>query len=509
MPVVPHYEPRLVALSVIVASLASFVALDLAGRTQAAAGRARLGWLICGSVVMGVGIWSMHFVGMLAFGLNAGIMAVQIAYDRVGLIASVLVAIAASALALEVASRRFLGTRPLLGAGCLMGGAIAGMHYLGMAAMRMAASLHYSAPLVTLSVFIAVAASIVALALARRLGETKTVGEKWAKRVAAGIMGIAIAGMHYTGMAAAHFGVGEHEMSSMGHSVLATSGLAIAVTLSALIVFAGAATATALDRRHGRLGRTARAAEARYRALTQSVSDAVFCIDSDGCIVFWNGAAEQIFGYPASVVNGQSLALLIGERSAEFDVSVAASGPGILHAIELEGRKADGTLFPLELTLTESMDDDESIITGIIRDITERKRAEAALRESEQRYRKLVEHSPEAIVLHADDTLLYANPAAAALIGVADPSLLRGQSVRAFIPVATRDLVVGHAVSEPGAIRQTVEYEITHSDGRALYVEATSVSATFDQIAAVQTHLRDVTAQKALEGQLQHQAFHD
>src|ERR1041384_4190296 len=93
------YDPRLVALSVVIASLASYVALDLAGRTIAARPRARAAWLAGGSFVMGVGIWSMHFIGMLAFGLRHGAASLPIGYHDAELLGSVVVAIAASALA--------------------------------------------------------------------------------------------------------------------------------------------------------------------------------------------------------------------------------------------------------------------------------------------------------------------------------------------------------------------------------------------------------------------------
>src|ERR671935_2819073 len=126
------YDSLLVALSIVVAILASYTALALAGRVTVAQGAARRAWLLGGSIAMGTGIWSMHFVAMLAFRLP-----VPIAYDVPRVALSLLAAIAVSAFALLIASRPSVGTLQLIAAGSLMGGGIATMHYTGMAAIRL------------------------------------------------------------------------------------------------------------------------------------------------------------------------------------------------------------------------------------------------------------------------------------------------------------------------------------------------------------------------------------
>src|SRR5882724_7623128 len=141
------YDLFLVALSALIAVLASFAALDLAGRVTSARDRARLLWLSGGAVAMGIGIWSMHYIGMLAFRLP-----VPVQYDWPTVLLSLVAAILASAVALFVVSRHEMGViRALLGS-ILMGSGIAAMHYIGMAAMRLPAMCHYSLALVTLSV---------------------------------------------------------------------------------------------------------------------------------------------------------------------------------------------------------------------------------------------------------------------------------------------------------------------------------------------------------------------
>jgi NO-binding membrane sensor protein with MHYT domain len=230
IPLHAGYSPSLVLVSVLIATAASYAALDLAGRVTAARGRERLAWLAGGSLSMGVGIWSMHFIGMLAFHLP-----VPITYELGRVVLSVLVAVAASALALVVVSRPNVGLGALAVGALCMGPAIAGMHYIGMAALNVTAALRWDYRLVGLSVGIAIAASFVGLALASHLRLDETAG-RVARRVgSAGVMGAAIAGMHYTGMAAAHFSSPGRTGASVG-GLLATGDLAIGVTLGTLLI---------------------------------------------------------------------------------------------------------------------------------------------------------------------------------------------------------------------------------------------------------------------------------
>ncbi|MBV9770896.1 MAG: hypothetical protein JOZ32_15085, partial [Bryobacterales bacterium] len=163
-PLASSYDYRLVALSVFIAMLASYAALDLAGRVVAARGRLRFLWLIGGAAAMGTGIWSMHYIGMLAYKLP-----VQVRYDWPTVIASLLAAMLASGIALSCVSRKEMGPFTAGLGGLLMGLGIAAMHYIGMDAMRLPAMCHYSSGLVILSVILAVAISLVALWLTFRM----------------------------------------------------------------------------------------------------------------------------------------------------------------------------------------------------------------------------------------------------------------------------------------------------------------------------------------------------
>jgi NO-binding membrane sensor protein with MHYT domain/two-component sensor histidine kinase len=195
------YDYWLVLLSVVVAITASYVALDLASRVASSQGRkARPHWLAGGAISMGTGIWSMHFIGMLAFRLP-----VPVSYDIPITFLSLLFAVMVSGIALALASSGALGMRRLLGGGLLIGIGIASMHYVGMGAMRMDPPIRYEPLLVGLSILIAVAASMTALWSAFRLRLETITTAFWKKAGSAFVMGTAIYGMHYAGMAAAEF----------------------------------------------------------------------------------------------------------------------------------------------------------------------------------------------------------------------------------------------------------------------------------------------------------------
>src|SRR4029077_11256817 len=235
------YDYSEVARSVLIAIAASYAALDLAGRVTAASGRARAAWLIGGANEMGIGIWAMHIKGMLAFHLP-----VPVEYHWPTFLASLVVAILASAVALYVASRQKMGPVEALTGSLIMGGGIAGMHYLGMAAMRLPATTRFSPRLVTFSVLFAILFSLVALLMAFDLRE-ETKRSVPRRLGSATVMGLAVSAMHYTGMAAAGFIPAS--LPNLSHAVsispVANNGIAIVT----LIVLVAATVTSSVDRR--------------------------------------------------------------------------------------------------------------------------------------------------------------------------------------------------------------------------------------------------------------------
>jgi diguanylate cyclase (GGDEF)-like protein len=196
------YNDWLVALSIVVAILASYTALKLAARVAEADRSVGRLWLIGGAAAMGVGIWSMHFIGMLAFSLP-----IPLTYDISTTLLSLLIAIITSGFAIRIASGSHMSANRLILGSLIMGAGITAMHYVGMAAIRIVPMIRYEPVLVAGSVAIAITGSFAALLLAfhLRFGQSRTI--LLARFAAAIVMGLAISGMHYTAMTASIFGL--------------------------------------------------------------------------------------------------------------------------------------------------------------------------------------------------------------------------------------------------------------------------------------------------------------
>ncbi|WP_176510795.1 putative bifunctional diguanylate cyclase/phosphodiesterase [Pseudomonas faucium] len=256
------YSFSLVLISLCVAILASYTALDLTGRIATAKGRAVYLWMSGGALAMGIGVWSMHFIGMLAFSLP-----IDLGYD-IGLTAlSLLIAVLSSGFALWLVSQPSLPMLQLAFGALIMGAGISCMHYTGMAALRMLPGIDYDPTLFGASLAIAVGASAAALWIAFRLRQ-HTPYVRQVRGLAAVLMGIAIVGMHYTGMAAANFPVGSF-CGALGAG-LQGDGLVYLVLITTLAVLAVALLTSVLDARlEARTAELARSLTLANQELTQ------------------------------------------------------------------------------------------------------------------------------------------------------------------------------------------------------------------------------------------------
>ena len=271
MPLATHFDPPLVVLSILIAVLASYSALDLAGRIRGAAQAYRPVWVGMAALVMGGGIWAMHFIGMLALQMD-----MPAGYAIGGTVLSLLVAAGATGAAFAWVCRRRARQWDVLPAGLLMGGGVAAMHYTGMAAMRMPADITYSWPLVALSAVIAVAASTAALWLAlHNSGVAQKLG-------AAAVMGFAVYGMHYCGMLAATFvpHAAQATPAAAGLDGIPQEVLGLYVAGATFLILFLAMLASSFDQ--ARVQRDLLASEERFRAAAEVVGDIIWTNDATG-----------------------------------------------------------------------------------------------------------------------------------------------------------------------------------------------------------------------------------
>ncbi|WP_248929236.1 bifunctional diguanylate cyclase/phosphodiesterase [Paenibacillus hamazuiensis] len=219
-----YYNYYIVALSVVIAILASYSALNITSKISQSTGRSRFFWLFGGALVMGSGVWSMHFVGMLSFHLH-----VPVSYDTTLTLLSMVASVIASFIAFYITMPQQINWYKITIGGFFMGTGIVAMHYTGMAAMRMPVSLEYDPFYWILSAIIALVVSYVALLLFLRFRSHPS--SKWLRWLTATVMGIAICGMHYTGMKAAIFR-DDHHVSTHSSSLQSDPFLLFGVTIT-------------------------------------------------------------------------------------------------------------------------------------------------------------------------------------------------------------------------------------------------------------------------------------
>jgi PAS domain S-box-containing protein len=372
-----HYDYRLVAVSVLFGILAAFSALDLAGRVTASRGRAKGVWLTGGAAAMGLGIWSMHYIGMLAYNLP-----VDVVYDWPTVLVSLLAAMGASAVALFVASRNVVRLPQALLGGLFMGAAISAMHYIGMEAMRLPAMCHYSLAWVALSVVLSIAISSVALWLTFHLRE-RTGAPAWRKPAGAIAMGLAIPIMHYTGMAAVTF-VPMRALPDFTDSI-AVSALGIAGIIVVTFTTMGLTILTSLiDRRFSAQSLELSLSGQRFRQLVESAQVILWrrSVESN-YFSFVNKEAEQLLGFPAEcwLASGDFFLDHVHPEDREMvqALSTAASENGQIMCFEHRMLSADNRVIWMRTSFRLVIGEGSAKeLVGVMTDVTVRKEAQEA-----------------------------------------------------------------------------------------------------------------------------------
>ena len=385
MSLIGSYNYALVALSVLIAMFASYAALDLAARVTAAAGWTRVVWLFGGAGAMGTGIWSMHYIGMLAF-----VLPIPVAFHWPTVLMSLFAAILASVIALHVVSRQNMSVSRAVAGSVLMGAGIASMHYIGMAAIRLPAISQFNSFLVVLSVVLAVLISLGALSIAFQFRHEKT-GIGWEKLAGAVVMGAAIPVMHYTGMAAASFTPSSMPVDlahGVSISMVGTTGIA-GVTF---IVLGLALLTSWVDRRFA--AQTVELQEQKLQRSEAYLAEAqrLSHTGSFGWMpptgeILWSDETFRIFQYDRTAIPTVDLILQrVHPEDAAFVKRIieCASQEGKDFDFECRLAMADGSIKYVQVVAHVVRDESGGIeFVGALTDITERKRAEEALRQAQ------------------------------------------------------------------------------------------------------------------------------
>jgi PAS domain S-box-containing protein len=499
------YDYRLVAFSIFISILAAHAALNLAERVTTEHGKARLTWLCGGASALGIGIWAMHYIGMLAFQLP-----IPVKYDWPTVLLSLLVAMMASGVALFVVSRPTMGKIHSIIGSIIMGTGIAGMHYLGMAAMRLQAMCVYSPVTVALSVALAVAISYAALELAFA-SRQDCARWSWRRVQSSLILGLAIPVMHYVGMEAATFYSDPSLQLDMTHA-LSISRLWIAgISFVALVVLIHVSIVSAIDRRFALKTLQLIQSQLQLQTIFDHMSEGIGVLDLSGRVVHMNKAAARMLDIPDGQLPAAEIKDLFEVFSEAGDLLPAYDLPSTLalrgqflqnHVIRLSPRSTGQTSFvEVSTAPIPGVNGETQQIIIRYRDITERRRVD----ETRARLVAIVESSEDAIVGKDLQGIVTAwNRGAERIFGYLAEEII-GQSIRCLLPPGLEEeeeeilarIAKGDTVEHSESIRKRKDGQIIH-----VSVTISPIKNKRGEVVGASKIARDITGKKLLQRQL-------
>lgn len=375
-----RYDVALVMVSILMSVLSAYTAFLISERIQASSKRTHcVIWLTIGALTLGGGVWAMHFIGMIAYKLP-----IASNYDVFTTVISVIPSVLASLVVLLFSGTQITSNQKLLSLSIAMGGGIGLMHYIGMAAMRLEGVMRYEPVLFVLSIIVAVILAAIALKL-----------KWWADRhvsanvifsghlmIASIVMGSAIAAMHYTGMAAMY--VFPDAMSHVQVSAMSSGKLIQAIAIVVILTVVALVIAIVVSRQFD-LYQRIKDSETRQSTIFKNMIDGVIIIDENGTIETVNPPVTALFDYQPEEVIGKNIKMLMpepyqGEHDGYLD-KYRRTGEKKIIGIgrDVVGLRKDGMTFPMELSVSEMTLNGKVFFTGMVRDITDRKRAEVEL----------------------------------------------------------------------------------------------------------------------------------
>jgi len=503
------YDYRLVALSVFIAIIAAYAALDLAGRITAR-GKMQNHWLASGSIAMGLGICAMHYIGMEAFDIP-----VAVQYDWPTVLLSLFVATLASGIALFLVSRATMSLLRTVLASLFMGGGIAGMHYIGMAAMRLPAMCVYSPGLVILSVALAVGISYAALRSAFAFRNNQAFWS-WRKACSGLLLGLAIPVMHYVGIHAVRFMPANSINGSIAHAVSITdfelvSLTGVMITGMTLMILALVFVSSIVEQRFAQQTQHMEAADLQLQTVFDHMKEAIVVLDRGGNIIQKNMAARQLMGLPDGVITrtefNQSFDLFLTDGTQllpeQWTTTRALRGEFMTNQ-EFALRRNDTGLTTIVEISTTPIPTGTGEVGQILlsyRDVTEGKQMD----EAKNRLAAIVESSEDAIIGKDTNGIVTSwNRGAEKVFGYTVEEMI-GQSVKLLLPE-------GHEQEEDdilwniknGEIVDHVESMRKRKDGALIHVSLTisPIRDAWGKITGASKIAQDITDIKLLERQL-------
>ncbi len=504
------YDPWLVTLAVAVAIFSSTMGLQ--SSVQAAdmptRGMRHL-TLLAGAMALGGGVWAMHFIGMLSFKLCTAV-----SYNPEITLLSILPSVGASWVALDLISRSRVSKVQLWLGGTLVGAGIGAMHYMGMAAMEMAAALRYDPLMFGLSIVVAVVLAVLALwvrfgvqasALGRLPGLVQSL-------ISGSVMGLAISGMHFTGMAAARF-IGRPQANiAPSHD---PTTIALSITLVTMIATVLVAGATGLSRYRQLVERLEKKG-ARLRAISNSALDGIIVFDGQGVIEDFNPGAQRIYGWAPHEVIGHHVGMLMPpamRQQAEQDF------PAFLRHIaqfmdeerDTEGFHREQHVVPIRLVMARMPIPGSELYAAFVSDITERVRMARELQESEGQFRSLIANIPGISYrcrMEPGWPMVFISDAVEQVTGYPAGDFLGPMASMRFADLVAPDEIAKVAAIVQDALNQNrhfvLEFQLQHRDGSARWMwgNGSVVRSKTGGVDWVDGVLLDITERRHMEEDL-------
>ncbi|MCB1693568.1 MAG: PAS domain S-box protein [Pseudomonadales bacterium] len=369
-----QYNPVLVALSVLAACFAAYASTAVVERMQGATtGRARILWHAIGALTLGVGIWSMHFTGMLAF-----LLPFKVKYSIGLTAASIVPATLGSAAALHYLASRDHTFRRLQVAALTLALGIGLMHYTGMDAMRMSAYMRYDATLFVGSIVAAHVLATLALYSRQVFKDSRTIGGGIGRLASALLMGVTVSGMHYSAMHAAHFYITKKTTLLLDPSSVSSVALATSVTFLFGIVGALTLIGALIDKRLANISRSLDDSRARNEAILNQMQDGLITVERGGRIVGMNPMAETLFAMAADEAEGFDINVLLPRLDQEESRGLRTD------TYRTEAFRSDGFIFPVDVSVNLLTLREGELYSVFIRDQSASIEMETQLRQAQK-----------------------------------------------------------------------------------------------------------------------------
>ncbi|WP_286888788.1 MHYT domain-containing protein [Pseudoalteromonas sp. ESRF-bin5] len=507
------YDPLLVSISVLIAIFASFFTtrlIDLAKETKFH-NYERLAKFTA-AAIFSAGIWSMHFIGMLAFSLCTNIK-----YDPTITILSFLPAFFACLFAISILINNKASFKILGLCSVLLGAGIGTMHYSGMAAMELAPLLRYDPLMFVLSIFVAIALSFIALYSRFNLDKFfPTLTPLQSRTISAIILGLAVAGMHYMGMAATRFVATSPLLFDDINASAGLTFVAIAVATATVAITSVVAVINGMVR-YKMLLEEKSADESRLNAILETAIDAIVTIDHRGHILSFNASATHIFGWQEHEVKNKNIKMLMDEKLAKHHDEYLSNAKDVNSNKvlgvnrEIFAKHKEGHLFPIRIGIGEVNQPGQTpLYVGYITDLTEQRELQRSLVEKEQKYRSLINNMPGAVFrCRLDDnwSMLFISPSILELTGYQSNEFTEHcLEFNDLILKTDQQAVIDAVTSAVKEKRQySIEYRIRHRNGKVLWLldQGSFYFNNKDEAQWIDGVLIDITERKEYEEKLE------